>query len=73
MPVMEIREKVLGPEHPDTLISMHSLALTWKSQGRDAEALGLMEECCRLRKQRFGPDHPLTVSTLDVLNKWNQR
>ena len=29
-----------------------------------------MEDCLRLQKQRLGSDHPDTVSSPDVLNKW---
>ena len=35
---METRKKVLGEEHPDTLISMANLASTYRNQGRWTEA-----------------------------------
>ena len=57
---MEIRKKVLGPEHPDTLGSMYNLACTWKHQGRDIEAIKLMEECVHLRIRILGANHPDT-------------
>ncbi|OCK89827.1 uncharacterized protein K441DRAFT_582627 [Cenococcum geophilum 1.58] len=40
--VMETRKKVLGAEHPSTLMTMHNLASTYKNQGRwkEAEELG---------------------------------
>jgi hypothetical protein len=35
---METMKRVLGAEHPDTLISMGSLASTYRNQGRWKEA-----------------------------------
>jgi hypothetical protein len=42
---LNICSRVLGEEHPDTLTSMNNLAFTWKSYGRDHDALRLMKEC----------------------------
>ena len=39
--VLEVRQRVLGPEHPDTLLSMNNLALAMESQGKAAEAEAL--------------------------------
>lgn len=61
---METKKGVLGHEHLDTLTSMYNLTLTWKPQSRDCEALALMEDYFKLRKQRLGPDHPHTKSFL---------
>jgi len=36
--VLETREKVLGPEHPDTLTSISNLRLVLLSQGKYKEA-----------------------------------
>ena len=36
--VLEMREKLLGAEHPVTLASMSSLALTYSNQGKWNEA-----------------------------------
>jgi hypothetical protein len=68
--VMEIRKRVLGAEHPDTLISMANLAFTWESQGRDHDALELMKACHLLQKLKLGADHPDTVASLEALNEW---
>ena len=35
---LEADERVLGPEHPDTLISVNNLADLYKAQGRYGEA-----------------------------------
>ena len=35
---LELRKKVLGPKHPDTLTGMSNLALVLRSQGKYEEA-----------------------------------
>ena len=69
---METRKRVLGQEHPDTLTSMHNLALTLYSQGRDEKAVALMVQCVNLRKMKLGVDHPDTKLSLEVLNEWQE-
>ena len=68
--VMEMRKRVLGKEHPNTLTSMNNLAFTWKQQGRDGEAIRLMSECVRLRTHMLGADHPFTLSSIGALDRW---
>ena len=71
--VLEIRKRVLGEEHPETLTSMNNLALTYyasKSQGYYAKAVALMEECFQMRERVLGPQHPFTVSSLSYLTEW---
>jgi hypothetical protein len=68
--VMETRERVLGLEDPDTLLTMHNLAFIFKSQSRDDEAVSLMENCFQLRKQILGPQHPDTELSQKTLSKW---
>ena len=67
---METRKRVLGKEHPDTLTGINNLAYTWKSLGRDVEALQLMEQCFELRTQKLGADHPDTIGSRKTLLKW---
>ena len=69
---MEMRKKVLGLEHPDTLASMNNLAFTWKNQGRLDDALGLMRQSVQLRQKVLGPDHPHTQSSLSTLHGWQE-
>ncbi|KAI1149240.1 P-loop containing nucleoside triphosphate hydrolase protein [Nemania diffusa] len=68
--VLETSKAVLGPEHPDTLTSMNNLAHTWKSQGRDQDALELMEKCYHARIRVSGPEHPHTQLSLSAIQKW---
>ncbi|KAF2735904.1 hypothetical protein EJ04DRAFT_433983, partial [Polyplosphaeria fusca] len=68
--VMETRKRVLGDEHPNTLISMNNLAFTLKEQGIYNEGIPLLEKCCRLRQQVLGPKHPDTISSFQALQAW---
>ncbi|KAF2727198.1 hypothetical protein EJ04DRAFT_451809, partial [Polyplosphaeria fusca] len=62
--------RVLGEEHPSTLISMANLAHTWKSQSRNEEAISLMEKCFELQKRILGTHHPSTETSLEALTEW---
>ena len=69
--VMETSKHVLGPEHPNTLLSMGNLASTYLDQGRwkEAEKLGVqvMETCKRV----LGPEHPDTLnSMINLAHTW---
>ncbi|KAH8719372.1 hypothetical protein GQ44DRAFT_623483, partial [Phaeosphaeriaceae sp. PMI808] len=48
--VIETRKRLLGEEHPDTLISMNNLAFTIKCQGPTSRVISLIENCCKLRE-----------------------
>jgi hypothetical protein len=68
--VMQMRKRVLGDEHPDTLLSTHNLALTLYSQARREEALVIMESCVQSRQQVLGEQHPDTQLSLGTLKGW---
>jgi hypothetical protein len=68
--VIEMRKRVLGAEHPDTLTSMNNLAFTWKRQDKDKQALKLMEQCVALRSKTIDTNHPHTLSSRTVLLGW---
>jgi nucleoside phosphorylase/tetratricopeptide (TPR) repeat protein len=72
--VMEVRGRVLGPEHPDTLASMANLASTYRDQGRwkEAEELGL--QVMEVRGRVLGSEHPDTLTSMANLAStyWNQ-
>ena len=57
-----MRKRVLGEEHLDTLTSMNNLTWTWKSCGRDMDALKLITGCLGLLKKTLGDSHPNTVA-----------
>ncbi len=64
---VEIRRRVLGAEHPDTLRSMSSLANTLWSEGRYAEAEKLEREALGIQRRVLGPEHPDTLTSINNL------
>ena len=59
-----IYTKHRGPEHPDTLTAMHSLADSYGDIGQNADALKLQEATLALRKTNLGPQHPDTLASM---------
>jgi tetratricopeptide (TPR) repeat protein len=55
-------ERVLGPQHPDTLTSRGNLAVAYQAAGRNAEAIPLHEQTLADREQVLGATHPDTLS-----------
>ena len=58
--VLAIREKALGPEHPDTAESLNHLASLLRVQGDLAAARPLFERALAIREKALGPEHPNT-------------
>ncbi|ADP81030.1 hypothetical protein FraEuI1c_3005 [Pseudofrankia inefficax] len=55
------RERVLGAEHPDTLISRNNLAYAYRAVGRVEQAIGLFEQTLTDRERVLGAEHPDTL------------
>ena len=64
---LAIREKRLGPEHPDTASTLNNLAVTYRVQGKYEQAEPLFLHALAIREKRLGPEHPDTASTLNNL------
>jgi len=64
-----IREKVLGPHHPDTAQSLGGLGGLYRKQGRYAEAEPLLARALAIQEQARGPEHPAVASTLRLLSR----
>ena len=64
---LAIREKALGPEHPDTATSLNNLALLLRDQGDLAAARPLFERALAIREKALGPEHPDTATSLNNL------
>ena len=56
---LKLRKAKLGPDHPDTLLSMNNLALAYQAAGKLDLALPLFEETLKLRKANSGPIIPI--------------
>jgi len=61
--VLADRERVLGPEHPDTLAARNNLALAYQTAGRTDEAIALHERALADRERVLGPEHPGTLNS----------
>jgi hypothetical protein len=57
---LAIREKVLGPDHPDTAQSINNLALVLYAKGDYAGAEPLLRRALAIREKALGPNHPDT-------------
>ncbi len=64
---VEIRRRVLGPEHPDTLHSIDNLAWTLMGMGEYAEAEDLQRRTLDIQRRVLGPDHPDTARSINRL------
>ena len=64
---LAMREKVLGPDHPDTATSLHNLALLLRDQGDLAGGRPLLERALVIREKVLGPEHPDTATSLGNL------
>lgn len=65
--MLKKKQKELGDNHPDTLISMAHLASIFWNQGRWTEAEKLDVQVTETRKRIFGVDHPLTLTSTSNL------
>ena len=77
--VLDMREKLLGAEHPHTLLSMSEMAMTYSSQGKWNKAEQLIVQVLDMRKKLFGAEHPDTLTNMSNLaltylnqGKWNK-
>ncbi|MFE1595774.1 tetratricopeptide repeat protein [Nocardia sp. NPDC058705] len=53
-------ERVLGPDHPNTLTSRNNLASAYRSAGQLDKAIPLLEDTRTECERVLGPDHPIT-------------
>ena len=60
---LQIREKALGPDHPDVGQSMNNLALLYEAQGKYAEAEPLYKRALAIVEKAVGPDHPYVAAS----------
>jgi Tetratricopeptide repeat len=65
--VLEDREKVLGPDHPDTLTSIDNLAKVLQCQGMYEEAEVMNRRALAGRDKVLGEEHPDTLISVSNL------
>ena len=61
---LQLQGKVLGKEHPATLVSMMSLAESLFQQGKYAEAEAMHRQTLQLQEKVLGKEHPNTLLSL---------
>jgi tetratricopeptide (TPR) repeat protein len=64
---LELREKVLGEDHLDTLASMNNLASVLNSQGKYKEAEQMHQQTLQLNEKVLGKEHPSTLVSMNNL------
>ncbi len=64
---LAIREKALGPEHPDVATSLNNLAALYYAQGQYAKAEPLLQRTLVIWAKSFGPEHPDVATSLNNL------
>ena len=64
---MAIKEKTLGPAHPDLATSLINLGVQRTLAGDPAAAKPLLERALAIREAAFGPDHVLVAGALQSL------
>ena len=77
--VVNIRKKVLGAKHPNTLRAMGNLAATYLNQGRWNEAEQVNVQVMDMSKKVLGAEHPNRLVTMGNLattylhqRRWNE-
>ena len=64
------QQRVLGPDHPDTLTTRSNIAV-WTGECGDApEALRLFQALLPDQERVLGPDHPDTLTTRNNIAHW---
>ncbi|WP_218143778.1 tetratricopeptide repeat protein, partial [Desulfomicrobium apsheronum] len=64
---LEIRERALGPDHPDVARSLYHLGLLYKTQRDYSQAEPFYKRSLAIREKALGPDHPDVVTSLNSL------
>ncbi|MDA2934328.1 tetratricopeptide repeat protein, partial [Acidobacteria bacterium AH-259-D05] len=64
---LAIREKALGPEHPQVSDSLNDLAILYWDQGKYAQAEPLHQRARAIWEKALGPEHPDVARSLNNL------
>ena len=64
---LSIREKDLGPDHPDVAQSLSNLATLFQAKGQYADAEPLYRRALIIREKVLGPAHPQLATSLSNL------
>ncbi len=64
---LSIRERTLGPDHPDTAASLNDLAGLYRTTERYDEAEPLYKRALTIREKALGLDHPDAAASFNYL------
>ncbi len=64
---LELQRKVLGPEDPKTIQTLHALSRTTLYQGKQADAESLSSQALQISRRTLGPQHPTTLMAMTGL------
>ena len=70
--LLAMREKALGPEHPEVGTLLNDLGVLYRAQGLDAEAEALHKRSLGIREKALGPEHPKVGQSLNNLARLYQ-
>ena len=62
---ISIKEKALGPDHPDLATSLNNLAILYRSQGRYEDTEPLYQRFISIKEKALGRDHPSLATGLE--------
>lgn len=63
-------ERLLGGNHPDTLIIRGNLAVSYREAGRTGDAIKLGEQVAAVMERVLGAEHPDIVVARKALARW---
>jgi CHAT domain-containing protein/Tfp pilus assembly protein PilF len=66
---LSLRERALGPRHPDVAISLNNLARLYQAQGAYARAEPLYARALGIRQKALGAMHPDVAASLNNLGE----
>jgi len=64
---IELRRRLLGEDHPDTLSVMSDLAFLYRAEGNFTQAEPLASKVLEIRRRLLGEDHPETLYAMNNL------
>ena len=64
---LALRRSILGPDHPDTLQSLHNVGRMYWRQGRLDQAADAFREAMEGRRRSLGTDHPDTLASINAM------
>jgi CHAT domain-containing protein/Tfp pilus assembly protein PilF len=64
---LQIRERVLGPDHRDVAFALNGLGRLYRTKGDKVKAESLFQRSLAILEKRYGPEHPAVAPSLNNL------